>query len=182
MAAVATPNQTVGPYFRIGMTHLYVTDVPGEGDRTTIQGHVLDGSGAPVDDAILEIWQADAHGRYAAAPMAGAGRPPGFGRIATDAAGAFRFTTVKPGRVAGPNGALQAPHLAVTVFMRGLLKHLLTRVYFPGEPSNSEDPVLQRVPAERRTTLVARNVEGATRSLEWNVLLQGPDETVFFAY
>jgi protocatechuate 3,4-dioxygenase, alpha subunit len=181
MAAVATPNQTVGPYFRIGMAHLYITDIPGEGERTAIRGRVLDGNGAPVDDAILEIWQADAHGRYAAATH-GAARPAGFGRIATDVAGAFRFTTVKPGRVAGPDGALQAPHLAVAVFMRGLLKHLLTRVYFPDEPSNSEDPLLQRVPSARRTTLIARKIKGDPRSLEWNVLPQGPDETVFFEY
>jgi protocatechuate 3,4-dioxygenase alpha subunit len=182
MAAVVTPNQTVGPYFRIGMAHLYIADIPGDGERMGIQGRVVDGDGAPVDDAILEIWQADAHGKYAAASTDGAGRPTGFGRVATDAAGAFRFTTIKPGRVAGPNGTLQAPHLAVAVFMRGLLRHLLTRVYFPDEPSNSEDRILQQVPTERRATLVARKIERDPRALEWNVMLQGPDETVFFEY
>jgi len=175
-----TPNQTVGPYFRIGLSHLYVPGVPGTGNRSTIKGRVVDGDGKPVNDAMLEIWQADAQGAYLPASD-GSGRGiRGFGRVATDAAGIFQFTTTRPGRVPGPGGALQAPHLAVMVFMRGLLKHLVTRVYFPDEQSNLEDPILNLVPAERRATLVANKTGSAT--LEWNVILQGQDETVFFDY
>jgi protocatechuate 3,4-dioxygenase alpha subunit len=178
MSAGITPSQTVGPFFHIGTSALVRPDIAGPdtpGERVVLRGRVLDGDGAPVDDALIEIWQADAEGRYAETP----GGFHGFGRVATDDDGAFRFTTVKPGRVPGPGGRLQAPHLAVNVFMRGLLKHLVTRIYFPDEPANAEDPILQNVPAERRATLVARPGTKAGE-LEWNVILQGPDETVFF--
>ena len=175
-----TPNQTVGPYFRIGLSHLYIPEVAGTGDRWMIKGSVLDGDGNPVNDAMIEIWHADAQGAYSPAPDGSGRRIPGFGRVATDAAGVFQFATTKPGRVPGLNGALQAPHLAVMVFMRGLLKHLVTRVYFPDERSNLEDPILNLVPAERRATLVANKTGPGT--LEWNVILQGRDETVFFDY
>jgi protocatechuate 3,4-dioxygenase alpha subunit len=104
----------------------------------------------------------------------------GFGRVATDAEGAFRFATVKPGRVPGPGGRLQAPHLACAVFLRGLLRHLVTRVYFPDEAANAQDPVLALVEPGRRSTLVARR--GASPgSFAWDVVLQGDAETVFFA-
>ncbi len=105
----------------------------------------------------------------------------GFGRVPTDAEGAFRVATVKPGRVPGPGGRLQAPHLVCAVFMRGLLKHLLTRVYFPDEAANADDPVLALVEPARRGTLVARRgpVAGA---FAWDVVLQGEGETVFFAW
>lgn len=175
-----TPNQTVGPYFRIGLSHLYVPDVAGTGDRFTIKGRVLDGDGKPINDAMIEVWQADPKGAYSLAPDSSGGRIRGFGRVATDEAGVFQFTTTKPGRVPAPSGALQAPHLAIMVFMRGLLKHLVTRVYFPDEQSNLEDPILNLVPAERRATLVANKTGSGT--LEWNVILQGRDETVFFDY
>ena len=95
-------------------------------------------------------------------------------------AGEFRFRTVKPGRVPGPLGKMQAPHLNVTIFMRGLLKQLSTRLYFPGDPANAQDPVMQRVPAARRGTLVARRK--STGVLEWNIVLQGRNETVFFDF
>ncbi len=104
----------------------------------------------------------------------------GFGRVPTDAKGAFRFSTIKPGRVPGPGGRLQAPHLVVAVFMRGLLKHLATRIYFPDEPANAEDPILKLVPAPRRATLIAKHK--AKGVLEWNILLQGRNETVFFDF
>ena len=104
----------------------------------------------------------------------------GFGRIPTDSRGAFRFSTIKPGSVPGPGGKAQAPHLVVTVFMRGLLKHLATRMYFPDEPANVRDPLLARVPAARRPTLVARRKSRGV--LEWNILLQGKGETVFFDF
>ncbi|MEO8006559.1 MAG: protocatechuate 3,4-dioxygenase subunit alpha [Betaproteobacteria bacterium] len=181
---IATPSQTVGPFFRIGMESLYTPDLaPGAADRIAIHGRVLDGDGQPVSDAILEIWQANAHGKYAhpddaqALPLTPGFT--GFGRVPTDTEGAFRFFTIRPGSVPGPGGGVQAPHLVVAVFMRGLLIHLLTRVYFPDEPSNATDPVLQLVPADRRTTLVARR---NGNELEWNVILQGDNETVFFDY
>jgi protocatechuate 3,4-dioxygenase alpha subunit len=143
-----------------------------DGERVTIEGRVLDGDGQPVTDAIIEVWQADPHGRYAGTAF------HGFGRVATDAHGVFRFTTVKPGRIPGPDDSLQAPHLLIVVFARGLLKHLMTRMYFPGEPGNAADPVLALVPADRRPTVVAR-ARGAG-VLAWDIVLQGQDETVFF--
>ncbi|HEX4985049.1 MAG TPA: protocatechuate 3,4-dioxygenase subunit alpha [Burkholderiales bacterium] len=181
----ATASQTVGPFFRIGLEHLYVADLAPRApaaDRIAISGCVLDGDGKPVDDAVLEIWQANVDGRYLHPddlPAPPANGFSGFGRVATDAQGRFRFTTVKPGRVPGPGGTLQAPHLLVAVFMRGLLIHLLTRIYFPGEASNADDPVLKSVPSSRRATLVAKSSGGG---LEWNVILQGRDETAFFDY
>jgi protocatechuate 3,4-dioxygenase alpha subunit len=123
---------------------------------------------------VVEIWQADAAGNYGQKPFRG------FGRSATDDQGAFRFQTIKPGRVPGPDGKLQAPHIAVNVFMRGLLKQLVTRMYFPDDASNAADGVLARVPQERRGTLVAKPAAGKPGKLEWNVVLQGRDETVFF--
>ncbi|MFL6621361.1 MAG: protocatechuate 3,4-dioxygenase subunit alpha [Sulfurifustaceae bacterium] len=179
----ATASQTVGPYFRIGLTPLVTTEIAGTdvpGERIVIQGRVIDGDGAPVDDALLEIWQADAAGKYPTPGAAPARRFHGFGRVPTDNNGAFRFSTIKPGAVPGPGGRRQAPHLVVAVFMRGLLKHLLTRVYFPDEPANADDPILACVPAARRATLVARRPSGSSSALEWNVCLQGADETVFF--
>ena len=188
MSLLTTPSQTVGPYLRIGFLPLVIdtiaaAGVPGE--RVTIRGRMSDGDGKPINDGVLEIWQADAQGKYAhpehgqKAIAANAFR--GFGRILTDDAGAFQFTTVKPGPVAGPDGKPQAPHLVVTVFMRGMLRHLITRMYFPGEPLNETDAVLQRAPADRRGTLVA--AAGSRKAiLEWSIVSQGPTETVFFDF
>jgi protocatechuate 3,4-dioxygenase alpha subunit len=184
MHLTATASQTVGPYFRIGLEPLYITDLASSAqpqEKIVIQGRVVDGDGKPVDDAILEIWQANRHGRYAH-PDDTQDKPltqgfTGFGRVPVDHDGAFRFSTIKPGSVAGPRGMPQAPHLIVAVFMRGLLIHLVTRMYFPGEPGNADDPVLQLVPRERRATLIASQ---ATDVLQWNVILQGEGETVFF--
>lgn len=179
----ATASQTVGPYFSIGLTPLVTTEIAGAdvpGERVVIQGRVLDGDAKPVDDALLEIWQADAAGNFATPAFDTPPRFHGFGRVPTDNNGAFRFSTIKPGAVRGPAGWRQAPHLLVAVFMRGLLKHLTTRVYFPDEPANADDPVLQCVPAPRRATLVARRLSASPSVLEWNVCLQGADETVFF--
>jgi protocatechuate 3,4-dioxygenase alpha subunit len=137
-----------------------------------------------VDDGLIEIWQANSHGKYPhpedrqKKPLEKGFR--GFGRIPTDGKGGFRFTTIKPGRVPGADGRLQAPHLVVSVFMRGLLKHLATRLYFPDDPANSDDALLKLVPAARRATLIARR-KGKS-ALEWNILLQGKGETVFFDY
>jgi protocatechuate 3,4-dioxygenase alpha subunit len=172
---VATASQTVGPYFHLGTDKLAVADLAGnaQGEKVALSGRVLDGDGKPVVDALIEIWQAGPDGKFNQPGF------PGFGRVATDDQGTFRFVTLKPGRVEGIGGALQAPHLAVAVFMRGLLRHLVTRVYFPDDPANGEDAVLLLVPQARRATLVASRTPQAG-ALEWNVVLQGPDETVFF--
>lgn len=187
MKQFASGSQTVGPYLHIGFTWLNTDRIARpnvKGERVVIQGRLIDGDGAGVSDGVIEIWQANAAGRY---PHPEDRRKKalekgfrGFGRIPTDAKGRFRFSTVKPGRVPGPGGTLQAPHLNVTVFMRGLLKQLSSRIYFPGDPANAQDPILKRVPAARRSTLVARR--RAQGRLEWNIVLQGRDETVFFEF
>jgi protocatechuate 3,4-dioxygenase alpha subunit len=183
----ATGSQTVGPYLHIGLDWLVTRNIAGrgvKGERVTVSGRLLDGDGLGVSDGLIEIWQANSHGKYAhpedrqAKPLERGWR--GFGRIPTDANGAFRFTTIKPGQVPGPDGKAQAPHLVVAVFMRGLLKHLATRMYFPDEPANARDPILNLVPSARRETLVAK--KSAKNALEWNIQLQGADETVFFDF
>lgn len=191
MSLQTTASQTAGPYLHIGLAGLQNDNLAPEGvagERITLQGRVFDGDGHPVPDGMVEIWQANAHGRYAH-PADTRDLPlekgfTGFGRMATDRNGGFRFYTVKPGRVPGPGGKPQAPHIVVSVFMRGLLRHLSTRVYFPDEAANAEDFVLSLVPAERRSTLIARAVAGQAGVLEWNIVLQGEangqDETVFF--
>jgi protocatechuate 3,4-dioxygenase, alpha subunit len=183
----ATTSQTVGPFFSIGLTRLERTDLAGpdvSGERISIVGRVLDGDRQPVPDALLEIWQANSHGKYAH-PADEQNKPiePGFhgyGRILVDESGRFRFTTIRPGAVPGPDGKPQAPHIAVSVLMRGLLRRLVTRIYFPNEPANAADFVLHLVAPERRATLIARKNATGPGALEWNVILQGPDETVFF--
>lgn len=169
MSVRTTTSQTVGPFLTIGMDWLNTRDVARgvSGERVTIAGRVFDGDGQPVTDASIELWQANAYGKYEA-------NATGFGRCPTDGEGAFRFTTVKPGAAEG-----QAPHITVNVFARGLLKQLVTRIYFPGDRANDADPVLSLVPASRRATLIARQ-SAATGVLEWNVVLHGKDETVFF--
>jgi len=187
MSLQTTASQTIGPYLHIGLDWLVTDNLAGpgvNGDRVTVEGRVVDGDGEPVGDAIIEIWQANAHGRYAH-PEDTQDKPldegfRGFGRVPTDDNGHFRFATIKPGRVPAPGGGLQAPHLNVTIFMRGLLRHLVTRIYFAGEPSNAEDVVLSGVPAERRDTLLAKPIPGRAGALEWNVMLQGAGETLFF--
>jgi protocatechuate 3,4-dioxygenase alpha subunit len=185
MKLLPTASQTVGPYLHIGLAWLTIDRVAAPdclGQHVTIGGRVLDGDGMLVTDALVEIWQANTHGKYAhaqdtyAAPLTPGFR--GFGRVPTDSDGRYRFVTIKPGPVADPNGGLQAPHLLVSVFMRGLLKRLVTRVYFPDEPRNAADSVLRLVPVERRGTLVARQIAGD--QLEWDIVLQGVGETVFF--
>jgi protocatechuate 3,4-dioxygenase, alpha subunit len=189
MSLLTTSSQTVGPFLKIGLEPCAVTELAPEGvsgERLTLGGRIVDGDGNPVSDAAVEIWQANAQGKYAH-PEDAQDKPidarfRGFGRCLTDAQGGYRFVTIKPGRVPGPGGALQAPHIVVTVFMRGLLKQLLTRVYFPDDPANADDPVLQLVPPERRATLVATRASGAGDALQWDVVLQGQNETVFFDY
>jgi protocatechuate 3,4-dioxygenase, alpha subunit len=186
MSFQASASQTVGPYFSIGLSPLYRSELAGagaSGERIRLRGRVFDGDGAPVPDAVLEIWQADAAGRYG--HPEDAGEPPldpqflGFGRVATGAGGEFEFGTIRPGRVPGPGGRPQAPHLLVNVFMRGILKHAVTRVYLDGDAANAGDPVLLCVPESRRATLLARpDAEGVYR---WDIRMQGEQETVFFA-
>jgi len=189
MSLLTTSSQTVGPYVKIGFDALAVVDLAPAGvggERITLSGRIVAGDDKPVNDAVVEIWQANAQGKYAH-PEDAQDKPieaefRGFGRCLTDGAGRYRFTTIKPGRVPGPGGVPQAPHIVVTVFMRGLLKHLITRVYFPDDSANAEDAVLKRVPAERRATLIARRAPADKGALEWNVVLQGQDETVFFDF
>jgi len=187
MSLQATTSQTVGPYFKIGFQWLNRDNLVGEGvsgEPVTIQGRVFDGDGVPVPDAILEIWQANAHGKYDH-PEDTQDKPlePGFkgyGRVPVNAQGGFRFVTIKPGPVPGPDGKEQAPHLVVSVFMRGVLRRLVTRIYFPDEPRNASDFILNLVEAARRSTLIAKKSAGSPGQLEWNVVLQGAEETVFF--
>jgi protocatechuate 3,4-dioxygenase alpha subunit len=180
MSDLPTPSQTVGPFFRLGMDRPEWSDLTRDGPRgekIVIEGRVLDGDGAPVDDALLEIWQADAAGRYEHPEF------HGFGRSITDEEGRYRFITIRPGRVPGHAGALQAPHVNVTIFARGLLKHLVTRIYFADEPSNETDPVFAGIgdAAVRRTLLAVREQGGAGVPVyRFDVVLQGKGETAFF--
>jgi protocatechuate 3,4-dioxygenase, alpha subunit len=161
---VRTPSQTVGPYLHIGLVGRIGPElVPG--GPVVVTGRVLDGAGEGVPDALVEVWQADAAGSY----------DPGlFGRCDTRDGGRFAFRTVKPGAVGG-----QAPHLEVSVFARGLLKRVVTRMYFPDEAGNEADPVLAVIEPDRRGTLVA--APEADGTLRFLIRLQGEDETVFFA-
>ena len=167
-----TPSQTVGPFFSFGLlaedaSHVVPAGSPG---ALSLSGRVLDGEGAPVADAMVEIWQADEEGRH---------RPDfGWARSGTDAEGRYSFVTLKPGCVADPEGGAQAPHLSMLVFARGLLKPVLTRVYFPGEAANGEDRVLSALAEDERATLVARPTEVG---LELDVRLCGDGQTTFFA-
>lgn len=186
MTGHATTSQTVGPFFQIGLNWLYcdkVATASGSGPAIEIAGRVIDANGTGVSDALIEIWQADASGNYLRpgdAQKNGAEKGCfGFGRIPTAEDGSFRFTTIKPGRVPGPGGKLQAPHIVVSLFCRGLLRRLITRIYFPDDPANAEDFALNLVDAARRETLIAK--KGSREGLlEWNLVLQGPQETVFF--
>lgn len=187
MSLQATTSQTVGPYFRIGLSWQYSDDVAGpgaSGERFVIAGRVLDADGQGISDALLELWQANAQGKYAHPEdkQEKSVEPGfrGFGRVPTGEDGSFRFTTIKPGCVPGPDGKLQAPHIVVSVFMRGLLRRLVTRIYFPDEPANAADFALNLVEPARRGTLIAKKSAQPAGTLEWNVILQGPEETVFF--
>ncbi len=185
-----TSSQTVGTFFapallREDARRNVLTGPETAGERIRIAGRVLDGDGVPVPDALVEIWQANAHGRYYhAADQGPAPLDPsfcGFGRSGTAEDGSYWFETVKPGPVPFAGERLQAPHICVTVFARGLLNHLVTRLYFEDEPTNSGDPVLQCVPADRRATLLARRESGDTAVVyRLDIVLQGAGETAFF--
>lgn len=186
----ATPSQTVGPFFHLALDRPEWADLTRDnprGERIVIEGRVTDGDGAPVADACLELWQANAGGRYAHPDDTRTDKPldpnfRGFGRVSTNSEGEFRFTTIRPGAVPGRGNALQAPHIAVALFARGLLKALYTRVYFAGEPANDSDPVLTAIedPARRQTLIAARREGSDPPTYHFDIVMQGERETAFF--
>ncbi len=212
--AVQTPWQTTGPFLHFGLPWKGAADLAGDsdlgsrpdlvapghehgitrhhshrdrvhGERIEVTGQVWDNTGAPVLDALLEIWQANAAGRYANAEDARFDLPLdenfiGYGRCALDRQGGFRFRTIRPGRVPGPGNSLQAPHIALGIIGPGFLKRLATRVYFAGAPENEEDPILSLVPEARRQTLLAGREPGAEDVYRFDIRLGGERETVFF--
>ncbi len=192
MPLAQTPSQTVGPFFHggllLGGEHVLV-DAQTVGERLSLVGTVYDGAGQPVPDALIEIWQADARGcfNHPADPhQAEADRHfRGFGRAGTDARGRYLFETVRPGAVAGREGARQAPHVSVRVFARGMLIHAVTRLYFPDDESNAAnaaDAVLNAIadPARRQTLIAVREAEAGAPAYRFDIHLQGERETVFF--
>ncbi|MEA2666658.1 MAG: protocatechuate 3,4-dioxygenase, alpha subunit [Candidatus Eremiobacteraeota bacterium] len=192
MKLIPTASQTIGPFFREGLTRPAWSDLTRAGTNGTpvrIAGTVRDGDGAPVPDALLEIWQADERGRYAhpedAPPVAGERLFRGFGRACTDPDGRYWFRTIVPGPVPGGAGPAQAPHVNVSLFARGLLKRVVTRIYLADHTEeNARDPVLSSIPDEAaRRSLIARREEheGGVPVYRFDVILQGEGETAFFA-
>jgi protocatechuate 3,4-dioxygenase, alpha subunit len=188
MDLIPTPSQTVGPFFQLCLTaeRGCIKRIAGpqtRGERIWLRVRVLDGDGTPLNDAMIEIWQANAEGKY--------NHPDdkqqksidseflGFGRLGTAEDGSCEFESIRPGRVPGPGDVLQAPHLNVAVFARGMLKQLYTRVYFAGDSANSDDPILALVPPSRRETLLARP-DAPAGHWHFDIHLQGAQETVFF--
>jgi protocatechuate 3,4-dioxygenase alpha subunit len=187
MTKLPTPSQTVGPFFTIGLRSLERENSQSAeiaGEEIFVTGRIVDGDGNGVNDALMELWHADALGKFGGLAEGAVEDVEtgsvGFLRLQTDEDGGFAFKTIKPGRVAGIGEALQAPHIVVVLFMRGLLKQLVTRVYFPDEPGNTEDAILAMVPAGRRASVLLKKVASRENHYEWNVLLQGANETVFF--
>ncbi len=186
-----TPSQTVGPYYHIGLIrqseqmNVMVNDRT-RGQRILVRGSVIDGDGEPVPDAMLEVWQADAAGIYShpSDAMSADADPSfrGFGRAPTDEKGEYFFKTIKPGAVVREGDPTMAPHLNIRVFARGMLIHAYTRMYFPNEPENDDDPVLQQVgDPDRRLTLIAAEERGEDLpTFRFDVVMQGEKETVFF--
>ncbi|MEX2425866.1 MAG: protocatechuate 3,4-dioxygenase subunit alpha [Thermomicrobiaceae bacterium] len=182
-----TPSQTVGPFFHPTLLRAdsHVDDLLPAGYPGTpivIHGYVYDGASEPVPDAAIEIWQADEEGEYLTGELfeqiSRGSEFTGYGRVGTDDTGRFQIRTVKPGPVPFDNSRHQAPHICVTVYARGLLNHIVTRIYFEGDPLNDEDPILQRVPDHRRETLIATRTQDGT--YRFDIVLQGERETVFF--
>jgi protocatechuate 3,4-dioxygenase, alpha subunit len=180
-----TPSQTIGPFFAVALPWADGPQVVPDGTPGALRigGRVLDGAGDPVPDALVETWQADPHGRFThpddpRGAVRGSFR--GFGRCPTDAEGRWAVLTVKPGPLPAPDGGLEAPHLDVSVFARGLLNRLVTRIYFPDEPeANAADPLLASIPDPRaRARLVAT---GDGDRLRFDIHLQGDQETPFLA-
>jgi protocatechuate 3,4-dioxygenase, alpha subunit len=174
---IATPSQTVGPFFHFGIADsamLGSLAASDGGERLQLRMRVLDGAGWPLPDAMIEIYQANAAGEYGTSAFSG------FGRLATGLEGSCVFDTIRPGRVTGGDGIAQAAHINVCLFARGLLRHLYTRVYFAGDPDLDTDPLLALVPDERRATLLASPADGPPGTWTWDIHLQGAAETVFF--
>jgi protocatechuate 3,4-dioxygenase, alpha subunit len=181
---VASASQTIGPFFHVGpgrgdrLGRMAAASTPG--DAMHLRVRVLDGNGAPVDDAMVEVWQPDAAGAFST-PGTADRQPPafsGFGRLATDDDGWCTFETIRPGPAAASAG-LQAAHFTICLFMRGLLRHLYTRIYFAGDPALERDALMSIVPDDRRGTLLAQP-RGDGMTWEFTVRLQGEGETVFF--
>jgi protocatechuate 3,4-dioxygenase, alpha subunit len=186
MALLPTPSQTVGPFFSIGLSGSPPAELVGQHDPDALRlaGVVYDGEGEPVIDAVVEIWQANRAGRYdhpedTREELELEDGFRGFGRCGTNGEGRYEFVTVKPGPVPSPEGGLQAPHILVSVFARGLLKRVATRVYFPDEAeANEADPVLSSVEDQaQRSALVATAENGGLR---FDIHLQGESQTAFF--
>jgi protocatechuate 3,4-dioxygenase alpha subunit len=183
-----TPAQTVGPFFAGSLLRdpmNAIADKSTAGRLIRVEGRVLDGDGAGVSDAMVEVWQANADGIYRHPADRGRGsiddRFGGFGRSGTDGSGRYWFQTIKPGPVPSPGGDAQAPHLNMCVFARGLLDHLATRIYFEDEPANADDEVLQEIDEARRPTMIATRVANDDEIVyELDIVLQGDAETVFF--
>jgi protocatechuate 3,4-dioxygenase alpha subunit len=173
-ASRLTGSQTVG----------LLTQAETAGEAIRIEGRVVDGDGLPIPDAMIEIWQANAHGRYNHPADTGARELDpeflGFGRSGTDEDGRYWFETVKPGAVPFDSQQWQAPHICVTIFARGLLNHLVTRLYFADEAANALDLVLNAVPRDRQATLVATREQGEAVVYRFDIVLQGANETAFF--
>ena len=185
---IATGSQTVGPFFHLGLVY---GENPGrlagpdaKGDHIRLAIRVLDAEAAGVPDAMIELWQADASGKYNHPddPQRTTPDPAfrGFGRLPSDKDGRFVFETVMPGRVPGIDGAPQAPHINVHIFSRGVLRHVSTRIYFADDPANTDDAILRLVPTARRDTLIARRDERQPRTWNIDFHLSGERETVFF--
>jgi len=190
---IQSPSQTVGPYFAQGLlregdqvfTNVLVSENT-EGERIRIEGYVLDAEGRPIEDAMIEIWQANNHGRYNH-PLDEQDKPldpefMGHSRASTDVNGKYRFETIKPGSVPGPGNTAQAPHINVIVFARGMLSHAFTRIYFENEADNRNDPVLMGIEDEaHRNTLIARREETpGVIVYRFDIRFQGEHETAFF--
>jgi protocatechuate 3,4-dioxygenase alpha subunit len=209
-----TPWQTTGPFLHFGLPWKGAADLTGDsdlgsradliapghdhgvahvhanrertlGERIELVGRVYDNGGAPILDSLIEIWQANAAGRYAHPEdrrdeLAIDPAFPGYGRCASDNKGVFRFRTIRPGRVPGPGNTLQAPHIALGLMGPGFLKRLVTRIYFPDAQGNAEDPILGLVPEMRRSTLIALKEPGAANLYRFDIHLGGARETVFF--
>jgi protocatechuate 3,4-dioxygenase alpha subunit len=190
-----TPSQTVGPYFKYGLTpgdsyqwnNAFTNDLVTphvSGDRLRIVGRVFDGDGKAIPDSMLEIWQADGQGRFA--DRQDTRTTPntsfvGFGRCGTSPDGGYSFHTIKPGTVPGPANKPQAPHVLLAIYARGMTRQLVTRIYFEDEAENAADPILALVPADRRPTLIARREQSVGDAVfRFDVHLQGNKETVFF--
>lgn len=187
--ARATPSQTVGPFFHPSMFRNAVprnvlTQAETQGERIRIEGRIYDGQGAPVPDAMVELWQANAFGLYLhpadQRDLPGDPAFTGFARSTTEDDGRYWFDTIRPGLVPFDAEHMQAPHICLTIFARGLLNHVLTRLYFEDERGNATDPILQLVPDERRATLIAtRRDEAAGAEYTLDIFLQGERQTVF---